>query len=96
MNTWHATLSKWTMAQVAKACSHALDGYSPDVNVHSARRINKYPDNKGHGANMGPIWGRQDPGGPHVGPMKLVIGVLMLWLANNPAQHHQGSISVSN
>ena len=22
---------------------------------------------------MGPIWGRQDPGGPHVGPMKCVI-----------------------
>ena len=26
------------------------------------------PDNKAHG-DMGPIWGRQDPGGPHVGPM---------------------------
>ena len=25
------------------------------------------PDSKVHGANMGPIWGRQDPGGPHVG-----------------------------
>ena len=24
-----------------------------------------------HGANMGPTWGRQDPGGPHVGPMNL-------------------------
>ena len=22
-------------------------------------------DSKVHGANMGPIWGRQDPGGPH-------------------------------
>ena len=22
---------------------------------------------------MGPIWGRQDPGGPHVGPMNLAI-----------------------
>ena len=31
------------------------------------------PDNKVHGANMGPIWGRQDPDGPHVGPMNLVI-----------------------
>ena len=31
------------------------------------------PDNKVHGANMGPIWGRQDPGGPHVGPMDLAI-----------------------
>ena len=32
-----------------------------------------YPDSKVHGAKMGPIWGRQDPGGPHVGPMNLVI-----------------------
>ena len=27
-----------------------------------------YPDSKVNGANMGPIWGQQDPGGPHVGP----------------------------
>ena len=25
------------------------------------------------GANMGLIWGRQDPGGPHVGPMSFAI-----------------------
>ena len=31
------------------------------------------PDSKVHGANMGPIWGRQDPGGPHVGPKNLAI-----------------------
>ena len=31
------------------------------------------PISKLHGANMGPIWGRQDPGGPHVGPMNFVI-----------------------
>ena len=30
-------------------------------------------DSKVHGANMGPIWGRQDPGGPHVGPLILAI-----------------------
>ena len=36
-----------------------------------------YPDSKVHGANMGPIWGRQDPGGPHVGPMDFAIGVYM-------------------
>ena len=46
------------------------------------------PDSKVHGANMGPIWGRQDPGGPHIGPMNLAIRVytssglneLVLWL----------------
>ena len=31
------------------------------------------PGSKVHGANMDPIWGRQDPGGPHVGPMNFVI-----------------------
>ena len=37
--------------------------------------LNHYcvPDSKVHGANMGPIWGRQDPGGPHVGPMNIAI-----------------------
>ena len=31
------------------------------------------PDSKYHGANMGPIWGRQDPCGPHVGSTKFAI-----------------------
>ena len=31
------------------------------------------PNSKVHGANMGPIWGRQDPGGPNVGPMNFAI-----------------------
>ena len=30
-------------------------------------------DSKVHGANMGPTWGRQDPGWPHDGPINLVI-----------------------
>ena len=37
--------------------------------------IHGYPDSKVHGANIGPIWGRQDPDGPHVGPMHFVIWV---------------------
>ena len=32
-----------------------------------------YSDSKVYGVNMWPSWGRQDPGGPHVGPMDLVI-----------------------
>ena len=31
------------------------------------------PDSKVHGANMGPIWGRQDSGGPHVGLMNFAV-----------------------
>ena len=37
------------------------------------------PDRKFHGANMGPIWGRQDPGGRHVGHMNFAI-----WEGNPP------------
>ena len=35
-----------------------------------------YPDSKVQGANMGPIWGRQDSGGPYVGPMYFAILVV--------------------
>ena len=31
------------------------------------------PDSKVHGVNVGPIWGRQDPDGPHVGSMNFAI-----------------------
>ena len=34
-----------------------------------------FPESKVDGANMGPIWGRQDLGGPHVSPMNFVIWV---------------------
>ena len=37
------------------------------------------PDSKVHGANMGSTWGRQDPGGSHVGHVNLAI-----W-ASNPS-----------
>ena len=40
--------------------------------------ISKVPDNKFHGANMGPIWGRQDSGGPHVGTIHFAIWSLLL------------------
>ena len=31
------------------------------------------PDNKVHGANMGPTWVLSVPDGPHVGPMNLAV-----------------------
>ena len=34
-----------------------------------------YPDSKIHGADNGPIWGRQDPGGPYVGLMNFAFWV---------------------
>ena len=35
----------------------------------------KFPYNKVHGANMGSIWGRQDPGGPPAGLMNFATWV---------------------
>ena len=40
-----------------------------------ASLVDSNPNSKVHGANMGLTWGRQDPGAPHVGPMKLAIRV---------------------
>ena len=42
---------------------------------------NNTPNSKVHGANMRPIWGRQDPGGLYVGPMNFAIrDSLVLWI----------------
>ena len=37
-----------------------------------------FPDSKVHGANMGPTWVLLAHDGPHVGPMNLAIGVVMM------------------
>ena len=42
---------------------------------NAACSIVLYPDSKVHGANMGPIWGRQDPDWLHIGPMKIAIWI---------------------
>ena len=44
---------------------------------HTSFTLDNYPDSKLHGANMGPIWGRQDPGGSHVGSMNFAIWVVI-------------------
>ena len=36
-----------------------------------------FPDNKVHGASMGPIGDRHESGGPHVGPMNVATWVVM-------------------
>ena len=46
------------------------------LNSPNTRSVDDYPESKVHGANMGPIWGRQDPGGPNVGPMNFAIWVM--------------------
>ena len=49
-----------------------------------------YPDSKVHGASMGPIWGRQDPGGPHVGLMIFAIWVVKQVQAWTTKSHAKG------
>ena len=35
--------------------------------------LRNYHESKVHGANTGPIWDRQDPDGPYIGPTNFVI-----------------------
>ena len=42
---------------------------------------NSHPDSKVHGTHMGPIWGRQDPGGTQVGPMLAPCYLGTCWFA---------------
>ena len=57
------------------------------------------PDSKIHGTNLGPIWGRQDPGGPILAPWTLLSGMgnWIKWVCpktanvniKNESQHNQ-------
>ena len=61
--------------------------------VLSVTTVIAFPDSKIHGANMGPIWGRQDPDESHVGPMNFAIWVAT-WLNTwNRACHQTGDTS---
>ena len=53
-----------------------------DVSVKGVRWL--LPDNKIHGANIGPTWVLSAPDGPHVGPMNLAIRVIN-WLYDRSA-----------
>ena len=44
-----------------------------DITYRYPKLSQTIPDSKDPRANMGPIWGRQDPSGPHVGPRTFVI-----------------------
>ena len=42
--------------------------------IDGFKQIVRYPDSKVHGANIGPTWGRQDPGGSMLAPWTLLSG----------------------
>ena len=51
------------------------------------------PDSKVRGANMRPTWGRQDPGGPHVGPVNFGIwGLLSTKILGDKMQETGGLV----
>ena len=74
IQTWYAFISntgdRRHLCEFSMVC-----GESNWLHWHSLLQNLTYPDSKVHGAYMGPIWGRQDPGGPHVGPMSFAIWV---------------------
>ena len=60
----------WIGAQVSILLTHRVVYWDSISNVLYATAFTLYlakaiPDSKVHGANMGSIWGREDPGGPH-------------------------------
>ena len=54
-----------------------LSVVSPWCEDHHLCR-NGYPDSKVRGDNMGPIWGRQGPGGPMLAPWTLLSGYILI------------------
>ena len=71
-----SSLSRLLCQKAWKTCGVFFLHFVPSF-VPIGGCVEKYndgiPDSKFYGVNMGPIWGRQDPGGPLVGPMNFVI-----------------------
>ena len=43
------------------------------IKAKTSKHAGGKSDSKVHGTNMGPTWGRPDPGGPHVGHVNIAI-----------------------
>ena len=74
------TLHAWRTQALIDVWKHERKQQNSKTDITHSCKCNREwfhcsycPDNKVRGANMGPIWGRQDPGGPHVGPMNLAL-----------------------
>ena len=69
------TLVIWQSCWITFTTNLAVLGTHDKSFVHI--KMFPFPDSMVHGANMRPIWGRQDPGGPHAGPMNFAIWVVV-------------------
>ena len=75
---WSGSIARLSSVHLCFHLCHFCACVLAKINIYNqVSRIEKSTlhDGKVHGADMGPIWGRQDPGGPHVGPMKFAIWV---------------------
>ena len=59
----------------AHECRTVSSGLPQQMPLDWLHGQDEYLDSKAQVTNMGPIWGCQDPGGPHIGHMNLVIRV---------------------
>ena len=66
-----------TKGQYCRKCVHVMASSCQNEQTTSPQFFID-PVSKVQGTNMGPIWGRQDPGGPHVGPINFAIWVEIL------------------
>ena len=57
---WYPFITAWMIYRINQPVSNCLP-------------ISSNADSKVYVANMGPIWGQQNPGGPHVGQRNLAI-----------------------
>ena len=74
-SSWTACHSALISHKIIKIVSiHFCVQLSAQTCVHK-----RFPDSKVHGTNTGPIWGRQDPGGPMLAPWTLLSGLLLLF-----------------
>ena len=72
---WHLT-EQICDSRDSTITTDALYCLPKDTNTHAMTKLADRAqnlDSKVHGTNMGAIWGRQDPGGPHVGLVNLSI-----------------------
>ena len=75
--SWSRCANSTEVDDVCNGCMYFFSSHYNEANITLAAWdqsvLCTIPDSKVHGANMGSIWGRQDPGGPHVGPMSFAI-----------------------
>ena len=81
-DSWSSVIDVWIW-------NHAPIIHVSVSSIMTARQsliLHNYPIGKVCVANMGPIWGQQDPGGPHIGPMSRAIWVFLLVSTGECAQ----------